>query len=40
MTLTIIAGAVFLAHVAVWVGLPAGRIENERASSEMALDTI
>ena len=38
MTLTIIACIVFIAHVAVWLGIPANRA-TESAPADMVLET-
>lgn len=38
MTLAIVATVVFLAHVAVWLGIPSSRV-NESAPADMAMET-
>lgn len=38
MTLTIIACIVFVAHVAVWLGIPSNRV-NQSAPAEMMMET-
>jgi hypothetical protein len=38
MTLAIIAGVVFLGHVAIWLGVPSNRV-NESAPADMSLES-
>lgn len=38
MTLAIIAGIVFLAHVAVWLGIPGTRV-TESAPADVVMET-